>query len=65
MESCKLRYFNSLEFFDHTGRVGGCPETPLLRGFQVADSVRHKFHVLAAHKQMILGQGPPIQIHSQ
>jgi hypothetical protein len=36
------------------GRVGGCPETPAVRGFQVADSVRHKFHVLAAHKQMFM-----------
>jgi hypothetical protein len=26
MESCKLRYFNSFEFFDHTGLLVNLPE---------------------------------------
>jgi len=32
----------------------GCPETPLLRGSQVTDSMSPEFRVLGAHKEMFV-----------
>ena len=34
----------------------GCPETPLLPGLQVTDSVCPEFSVLEAHKETVLGR---------
>ena len=37
----------------------GCPETPLLAGSQVTDSVHAEFTVLDAHKEMFLARCCP------
>ena len=39
----------------HTSLDQGCPETPLLPGSQVTDSVRAEFAVLDAHKELFVG----------
>ena len=42
MESCKLRYFNSFEFFDHTSSVSGKQASAIAKSKLIVVDVRAK-----------------------